>query len=101
MTLPVVIGEVGQRDAARAYLKPYLRTPTYHGSWQLQGFEPHDWELPGSDRLVDAMVAIGSADAIRARVDQMHAAGADHVALIPLAPDGTTEHLATIEALAR
>ncbi len=101
VTLPVVIGETGERDAARAYLKPYLRTPTYHRSWELQGFGQSDWELPGSDRLVDAMVAIGSADAVRARIDRMHAAGADHVALIPLAPDGTTEHLATIEALAR
>jgi hypothetical protein len=27
-------------------------------------------------------------------------AGADHVAVIPLAPDGTTEHLPVLEALA-
>ena len=31
----------------------------------------------------------------------MHAAGADHVAIIPLAPDGTTEHAPTLEQLAR
>ena len=30
----------------------------------------------------------------------MEAAGADHVAIIPLAADGTTEHLPTLEALA-
>jgi probable F420-dependent oxidoreductase len=98
VTLPVVVG--ADRAAARAYLKPYLRTPTYHASWELQGFEPSDWEAPGSDRLLDAMVAIGSAAQARARISELHDAGADHVAVIPLAPDGTTEHLPTLEALA-
>jgi probable F420-dependent oxidoreductase len=99
--LPAVIGDAQDRDAARAYLRPYLRTPTYQAAWELQGFEAADWEAPGSDRLVDAMVAIGSVDAIRDRIDAMVAAGADHVAIIPLGPDGTTEHLATLEALVR
>lgn len=100
VTLPVVIGDAADREAARAYLRPYLRTPTYHASWELQGFEPADWELPASDRLVDAMVAIGSVDRARERIAEMIGAGADHVAIIPLAPDGTTEHLPTLEALA-
>ena len=94
VTLPVADG----RDAARAYLKPYLRTPTYHASWGLQGFDPSDWEPPGSDRLVDAMVARSIPEARRS-VGELHRAGADHVAVIPLAPDGTTEHLPTLEAL--
>ncbi len=101
VTLPAVIGAPGDRDAARAYLKPYLRTPTYQASWELQGFEAADWEPPASGRLVDAMVAIGPVDLVRERVDAMHAAGADHVAIIPLAPDGTTEHAPTLEQLAR
>jgi probable F420-dependent oxidoreductase len=101
VTLPVVIGDDADREAARAYLRPYLRTPTYHASWQLQGFEPADWEQPGSDRLVDAMVAIGSVDQVRDRIGAMVAAGADHVAIIPLAADGATEHLPTLEALTR
>jgi probable F420-dependent oxidoreductase len=101
VTLPVALdGGPEAGDAARAYLKPYLRTPTYHASWELQGFEPADWELPGSDRLVEAMVAVGSADAARGRIDELLSAGADHVAIIPLGPDGTTEHLPTVEALA-
>jgi probable F420-dependent oxidoreductase len=99
VTLPAVIGDPEDRVAARAYLKPYLRTPTYHASWELQGFEAADWGAPGSDRLVDAMVAIGPPDLVRARATAMHDAGADHVALIPLAPDGTTEHLPTLEAV--
>ena len=98
VTLPVWLGEA--RDAARAYLKPYLRTPTYHASWELQGFGATDWLAPASDRLVDAMVSIGSADDARSRIGALHDAGADHVAVIPIAPDGTTEHLPTLEALA-
>ena len=101
VTLPVVLGAGSSGPAAaRAYFKPYLRTPTYQAAWALQGFEPSDWEPPGGDRLLDAMVALGDAARVRERIDVLLASGADHVALIPLAPDGTTEHLATLEALA-
>ena len=101
VTLPVVLGSSSSgATAARAYLKPYLRTPTYQAAWALQGFEPADWEPPGSDRLLDAMVAVGDAARLRERIDVLLASGGDHVALIPLAADGTTEHLATLEALA-
>ena len=100
VTLPVVIGDPDDREAARAYLKPYLRTPTYRASWELQGFDSSDWEPPGSDRLVGAMIAIGSVDLVRERIGAMLAAGADHVAIIPLADDGTTENAATLEQLA-
>ena len=98
VALPVAFPS--DRDGARAYLKPYLRTPTYQASWELQGFQPDDWEPPGSDGLLEAMVALGSPRALRKRVAALHDAGADHVALIPLAPDGTTEHLPILEALA-
>lgn len=99
VTLPVILANAADREAGRAYLKPYLRTPTYHASWELQGFGPADWELPGSDRLVDAMVATGSPDDARRRLSELLDAGADHVAIIPLASGGSTENLATIEAL--
>jgi probable F420-dependent oxidoreductase len=89
------------RETARAYLAPYLRTAAYQASWAEQGFEPGDWEKPASDRLVDAMVAQGDVDALRARIAELVGAGADHVAVIPLGPDGTTEHLPVLEALAR
>lgn len=88
------------RGAARAYLAPYLRTPAYQAGWEAQGFGATDWEKPGSDALVDAMVAWGDADALHGRIGEMVAAGADHVAVIPLALDGTTEHLPVLEALA-
>jgi probable F420-dependent oxidoreductase len=97
VTLPVAFEGA---DAARAYLKPYLRTPTYHASWELQGFTRDDWEAPGSDRLVSAMVVLGSVADARERISELHAAGADHVAVIPVAPDGSDDHLPTLEALA-
>ncbi|MEP6807966.1 MAG: TIGR03620 family F420-dependent LLM class oxidoreductase [Chloroflexota bacterium] len=89
------------RSAARAYLAPYLRTPNYQASWAEQGFGEADWEKPASDGLVDAMVAHGDIEALRERVGKLVAAGADHVAVIPLGPDGTTEHLPVLEALAK
>jgi probable F420-dependent oxidoreductase len=89
------------RATARAYLAPYLRTPTYHASWALQGFTEADWLKPGSDALVDAMVAWGDVEQLHGRVARLVDAGADHVAIIPLAADGTTENLDLLEAMAR
>jgi probable F420-dependent oxidoreductase len=88
------------RSAARHYLLPYLRTPNYQAAWSEQGFEAADWERPGSDRLVDAMVAWGDAESLRARLGESFGAGADHVALIPVAPNGDTVDLPVLEALA-
>jgi probable F420-dependent oxidoreductase len=102
VTLPCVLQSDASaaREAARAYLAPYLRTPAYRAAWELQGFAEADWEKPGSNRLVDAMVAWGDAETLRARIGEMVAAGADHVAIIPVAPDGTTEDVSVLEALA-
>ena len=88
------------RATARAYLASYLRAPNYQASWGQQGFTAADWEKPGSDRLVDAMVAWGSVADLREALAGFLDAGADHVAVIPLAADGTTEHLPVLEALA-
>jgi probable F420-dependent oxidoreductase len=101
-SLPCVLetDPVAARSAARHYLLAYLRTPNYQAAWAEQGFEAADWERPGSDRLVDAMVAWGDADALRARLGEVLAAGADHVAIVPVTPDGDTVHLPVLEALA-
>jgi hypothetical protein len=52
------------------------------------GFRDADFAGGGSDRLVDAIVAWGPADALRARIAAHHAAGATHVCILPLRPDG-------------
>ena len=80
-------------------MQPYARAENYQRSLAAQGFGAEDWEPPYSDRLVDAIVAWGSAEVVRQRIAEFHAAGADHVAIVPLAAD---EHgpMATVEALA-
>ncbi len=102
VSLPVVLetDAAAARSAARHYLLPYLRTPNYQAAWAEQGFEAADWERPGSDRLVDAMVAWGDPDTLRARLGESFAAGADHVAIIPVTPSGDTVDLPVLEALA-
>jgi probable F420-dependent oxidoreductase len=69
------------RAVARAWLVRYLQLPNYADNWLRIGFDRTDVEHGGSDRLVDALVAWGDADAIRAKVEAQRAAGADHVAL--------------------
>jgi len=101
VSMPAVLepDPASARAAARGYLAPYLRTPAYQAGWALQGFAEPDWEKPGSDRLVDAMVAWGDVEALRARIAELVDAGADHVALIPLSAEGVTENLALLEAM--
>jgi alkanesulfonate monooxygenase SsuD/methylene tetrahydromethanopterin reductase-like flavin-dependent oxidoreductase (luciferase family) len=99
--LAVVVGdEVAARAAARAWMVPYCRAQNYQRSLAAQGFGPQDWEPPYSDRLVDTMVAWGSVEQVRQRIAEFHAAGADHVALLPVAADGGDRSMAALEALA-
>ena len=67
------------RAAAREHLSRYLRAPNYTNNWMRLGFTPDDLADGGSERLVDALVAWGSPEAIRDRVEQHIRAGADHV----------------------
>ena len=98
--LAAVVGEdEAARAAARTWMKPYARAENYQRSLAGQGFGPEDWEPPCSDRLVDAMVAWGSPEQVRQRIAEFHAAGADHVAILPLGTDDAGE-MATLDALA-
>ncbi|MGG2458870.1 LLM class F420-dependent oxidoreductase [Streptomyces sp. RGM 3693] len=65
----------------------YLALPNYVNSLRRLGFDDDDFTGGGSDRLVDGIVAWGDVDAIRRRVQEHHDAGADHVALQPIAAD--------------
>jgi probable F420-dependent oxidoreductase len=57
----------------------YLRAPNYVNNLMRLGFAADDVVKPGSDRLVDAIVAWGTLDQIAARVTAHRDAGADHV----------------------
>jgi probable F420-dependent oxidoreductase len=69
------------RAIARDYLAVYLPMPNYTNNLRRWGFEEEDFKDGGSDRLIDALFALGDVDAVRRRTDEFLAAGADHLAL--------------------
>jgi len=69
------------RAVGRKALEIYLNLTNYLNSWKRLGFTDEDVAKPGSDRLVDAVVAYGTTDAIAARLKEHLDAGADHVAV--------------------
>jgi probable F420-dependent oxidoreductase len=77
------------RAIARANMKIiYLGLPNYLNNLRWLGYHNDDFANRGSDRLVDAMVAWGDDKAIGARIEAHLDAGADHVCIQPLRPDG-------------
>ncbi len=87
------------RAAARRYLDRYLGLPNYLNSLRESGFSEEELARPGSDRLVDALVAWGDDATLRMRLRAMLDAGADQVAMIPLTLEGLHADRATLEAL--
>jgi len=77
------------RSAARQTLSRYLQLENYINGWRRQGFGDEDLAGGGSDRFLDAMVAWGDEDAIRRRVQQHWDAGADHVCIQAIGPQGS------------
>lgn len=69
------------RETARRYTKLYLGLENYVNNLRALGYGDDELTGSGSDRLVDSVVACGDVDAIRRRVDEHLAAGADHVAI--------------------
>jgi probable F420-dependent oxidoreductase len=67
------------RAVGRKALEIYLNLTNYLNSWKRLGFSDEDVAKPGSDRLVDAVVAYGTTEAIAARLKEHLDAGADHV----------------------
>jgi probable F420-dependent oxidoreductase len=59
----------------------YLGLSNYVNNWLRLGFTRDDVSKPGSDRLMDAVVAYGTPSAIAQRLNEHVAAGADHVAI--------------------
>jgi probable F420-dependent oxidoreductase len=85
------------RAVGRKALEIYLNLTNYLNSWKRLGFTDEDVAKPGSDRLVDAVVAYGTTDAIAARLKEHLDAGADHVAVQVLtSPDRLVPSLAEL-----
>lgn len=67
------------RRIGRGFARHYLALPNYANNLRRLGWSDDDIASDGSDRLIDAVVAWGDADAIVARVKAHLDAGADHV----------------------
>ncbi len=72
-------------ETAAGALRAYANLPNYRNSWLRLGFT--DEQIDGREpAFLDAVVAWGSVERIRARIAEHHEAGADHVCIQPLTP---------------
>lgn len=78
------------RTIGRKALDIYLNLTNYVSNWKRLGFTDDDVTRPPSDRLVDALVAYGTADEIATRLTAHLDAGANHV---PIQILGTQQRL--------
>lgn len=76
------------REVARQTMAFYMPLPNYRNNWLRLGFTEADMADGGSDRFLDAMVAWGDESAIQRRIQEHFDAGASHVCIQPLHPDG-------------
>ncbi len=88
------------RQTARAFATRYLGLENYANNLRRLGWSADDMEGGGSDRLLDAVVIVGSAAAVAARIREHLAAGADHVCVQLRAPDPADPCLAGFGDLA-
>jgi probable F420-dependent oxidoreductase len=81
----VVEADAGRaREIARGYAARYLELRNYASNLLRFGFTERDLADGGSDRLIDAVIPHGSAEAVAEAVRAHLEAGADHVCLQPL-----------------
>jgi probable F420-dependent oxidoreductase len=67
------------RAIAREHLSVYLTLPNYVNNWVRAGYTPDDVVGAGSDRLVDDLIAWGTAEQVADRIREHFTVGADHV----------------------
>lgn len=75
------------RRIGRETVDFYLGLSNYLNNWKRLGFTDDDIAKPGSDKLIDAVVAHGTADAVAKRLTEHLDAGADHVCVQVLGGD--------------
>jgi probable F420-dependent oxidoreductase len=86
------------RAIGRQTVDVYLNLSNYLNNWKRLGFTDEDIAKPGSDKLIDAVVAHGTADDIAKRLSEHLNAGADHVTIQVLG--GPDKLLPTLTELA-
>lgn len=89
------------RELARGIAQIYIGLPNYRNNWLRMGLTEDDLAGTGSDRFVDTTFAWGTADAVKARIREHFDAGASHVCLQPVNPNGVFGdlHWEALEAL--
>lgn len=88
------------RAAARENLTRFLTWPNYRRHFERLGFGEADFADGGSDRLIDAVFAIGDEEAVERRVQEHLDAGADHVCL-QIVTNDMEEELAVYRRIAQ
>ncbi len=78
------------RSIARQTMATYLSLPNYVNNLRRLGWSDGDFADHGSDKLVDAIVAWGDEETIRARCVEHFHAGADHVC-VQVLPENRAE----------
>ncbi len=76
------------RQLARLSAGIYLGLENYRNNWKRLGFTDDDFANGGSDRFIDATVAWGDVPALQKRVRAHLDAGASHVCIQPINPNG-------------
>ncbi len=89
------------RELARPVSKIYSGLPNYRNNWLRMGLSEDDINNL-TDKFIDTTFAWGSADAIKARIAEHMDAGATHVCIQPVNPNGQFGdlHWEALEALA-
>src|SRR5258708_30370210 len=78
------------RTAAREYMKTYVpRLPNYTNNLKALGWDDKEFENGCSDRLVDAIVARGSREKIRQRIDAHLQAAPPPLCILPIRTHNT------------
>src|ERR1700759_4641230 len=70
------------RAVGRTALATYLNLTNYVSNWKRLGFTDADVTPPGSDNLIDAVIAHGTAEDVANRLREYLSSGADHVAIL-------------------
>jgi probable F420-dependent oxidoreductase len=88
------------RELARPVAKIYQALPNYRNNWLRMGLTGDDINNL-SDKFIDTTFAWGNADAIKSRIQEHMDAGATHVCIQPVNPNGNFGelHWESLEAL--
>jgi probable F420-dependent oxidoreductase len=86
------------RAIGRNALEHYFSLTNYVSNWKRLGFTDADIAAPGSDKLIDAVVAHGTPEDVAKRLGEYLNAGANHVAI--LVHGGPEKVLPTLSKLA-